>query len=55
MGTSHSGGVTQQVGFTLACIRYLPERLHSSVIIQTRVKMAQKHFKHWWEQVILEE
>lgn len=45
----------EQVGLILACIRYLSERLHSSVIIQTRVKMVQKHIKHRREQVILEE
>ena len=45
----------EQVGLTLAYIRYLSERLHSSVIIQTQVKMAQKHLKHRQEHVILEE
>lgn len=30
----------EQVCLTLACIRSLSERLHSSVIIQTRVKQV---------------
>lgn len=30
----------EQVCLTLACIRFLSERLHSSVIIQTRVKQV---------------